>query len=513
MPQSYKVKANDVFAEQIRRELARRKASTLSFPEKYWSRFDLFITDCIEWPDGDGPTDYQLDMARDLCQHGRLCGRGPHGLGKTSFAAWCILWFALTRDMAGSDWKIPTTAGGARQLIKFLWPEVHKWARRLKWDVIGREPFNSIFELQGQNLKLSNGAAFAVATKSPELIEGAHADQLLYIFDEAKAISDEIFDAAEGAFSNQGATDKTQAFAVALSTPGEPFGRFYDIQTHKPGFEDWKARYVTFAEVLAAGRSTQKWADQRKAQWGEESALYKNRVLGEFASQDEQGVIPLAWVEAANERWLALEDSGKLAELLTGESRLDAVGCDVGDQGDETVIALRFGDVIAEIRRYSKQDTMGTVARLNGVCSSKGGKAIVDVIGIGAGVVSRLRELQQVSYSFDVVAFNAAEGTSGKDRAGELGFINKRAEAWWQMKERLDPAYNSTVALPPDDKLTGDLVAPRYKVVSSKGGAYQIEAKDAIRERIGRSTDTGDAVVMAFYQEPGQSIVDWYLNH
>ena len=38
-----------------------------------------------------------------------------------------LLHFASTRDALGLDWKCPTTAGAWRQLIQFLWPEVHKW--------------------------------------------------------------------------------------------------------------------------------------------------------------------------------------------------------------------------------------------------------------------------------------------------------------------------------------------------------------------------------------------------
>jgi hypothetical protein len=466
------------------------------YARKYWHDFKLWINECIVWKSGEGPTDYQLEMAGLLIRHKRLSGRGPHGLGKTSWNSWLILWFATTRDAAGIDWKIPTTAGAWRQLTKFLWPEVRKWAKRLRWDVIGREPFHPVYELQTLSLKLKHGEAFAVASDNPDLIEGAHADQLLYIFDESKAIAERIFDAAEGAFSNTGANDRTEAYAVAMSTPGEPLGRFYHIQSKRAGFEDWAVRYVTFEEVVKAGRATWQWANQREAQWSEQSALYQNKVLGKFASQDEQGIIPLAWVEAANERWEVLKETGQLDELpLTG------VGVDVGEMGDETVLALRSGNVIIEIRRYSKQDLMSTVGKVYGVVSSKGGKAIVDVIGIGAGVVARLREMQsqggEGAKSYEVVPFHAAESSSRRDSSGEMGFRNKRAEAWWAMRERLDPASGCEVALPPDDKLTGDLVAPRYKVTST--GQYQVEAKDEIKKRLGRSTDTGDGVIMAFH--------------
>jgi hypothetical protein len=454
-----------------------------------------FVRDCLVWGEGEAPSAYQNEVLQALVDHRRIAVRGPHGLGKTAVAAWVILWFALTRD--GDDWKIPTTASAWRQLTHFLWPEVRKWTRRLRWDKIGREPFDSRTELLSLNLRLRTGEAFAVASDVPELIEGAHADCLLYVFDEAKSIADATFDAAEGALAGAGADTAAEAYALAISTPGEPAGRFYDIHKRKPGYEDWAARHVTLEETIDAGRVSREWAEQRRRQWGEQSAVYQNRVLGEFAASDDDGVIPLAWVEAANERWRQWdEDSKPLLEQLT------SVGVDVARGGeDRTVLALRYGSVLSELRRYSREDTMTTTGRVAGILAQHGGTAIVDVVGIGAGVVDRLRELRR-----SVVAFGAAEHTDQRDRSGELGFTNKRSAAWWGLRERLDPSNGDAIALPPDDELIGDLTAPHWRVMS--GGKIMIESKDEIRKRIGRSTDDGDAVVQAFYEVPR----DWRID-
>ena len=163
--------------------------------------------------------------------------------------------------------------------------------------------------------------------------------------------------------------------------------------------------------------------------------------------------------------------------------------------GDRTVLALRYGDMIAELRSSAKEETMACVGRVSGLLTAHAGAyCVVDVIGIGAGVVSRLRE--QFPAGARIEAFNAAERSDAKDRSGELGFANKRAAAWWHLRELLDPAYGAAIALPPDDTLTGDLTAPHWHVQS--GGKILIESKDDIRGRIGRSTDAGDAVVQAF---------------
>jgi hypothetical protein len=461
------------------------QATEASFAE-YNDSPARFVLECFEWQAGEGPTPYQLEVLRQLPQRRRLALRGPHSLGKTALAAWIVVWFALTRESMQADWKAVTTASAWRQLTHYLWPEIHKWTRRLLWQRLGRERFDERTELLQLTLKLAHGEAFAAASDKPDLIEGAHASHLLYVFDEAKAIPPATWDAAEGALASG------DCFALAISTPGEPQGRFYEIHQRKPGYEDWWTRHVTLAECVAAGRVSREWAEQRARQWGEGAAVYANRVLGEFASSDEDGVIPLAWVEAANERWRALEDSGQWGEFT-------CCGVDVARGGeDQTVIALRYGNSIRELRRSSMRDTMATTGAVAGILQAHGGEAVVDVVGIGAGVVDRLKEQGK-----SVRAFNASEHTEAKDRSGELGFINKRSAAWWRLRELLDPANGHELALPPDDLLTGDLTAPHWRTTS--GGKVQVESKDDIRKRLGRSTDDGDAAVMAFWVEPTPS--------
>ena len=450
-----------------------------------------WVNDCIDFGDDGDLTPYQGDILGRIVPQKRVAARGPHGLGKTANAALAVHWFATTRDACGIDWKVATTASAWRQLEHYLWPEIHKWARRIRWDVVGRDAYSEVRELLALNLKLSYGAAFAVASNDHEKIEGVHADHVLYIFDEAKAIPAATFDAAEGAFSGAGSDTAAEAYALAQSTPGEPSGRFYEIHQRRAGTEDWWARHVTLAETIAAGRVSTEWAEQRKRQWGEQSALYANRVLGEFHSSDEDSVIPLAWVEAAVERWRAWDDTGR-----PGRAEFVIAGVDVADEGgDQTVIAPRFGRFVDELRYSTLEDTMQTAGRVAALLSKYGrGRAIVDHTGIGVGVTHRLQE-----QGFEGVPFVAAQGTDMKDRSGEFGFVNKRAAAWWSMREMLDPQYEENIALPDDDLLIGDLTAPKWEVKS--GGRIQVEKKDEIRKRIGRSTDSGDAVVQAFFRD------------
>ena len=423
----------------------------------------------------------------------------------TSENAWLVIWWALTRDALGVDWKAITTASAWRQLDKFLWPEIHKWVPRLDWEKIARRPFDRR-ELMKLSLQLRTGEAFAAACEDPAKIEGAHADHLLFIYDEAKAVPAATFDACEGAFAGAGADTRQEALALASSTPGPPEGRFYDIHDHKPGLDDWDAMHITLDQCVTAGRVSREWANRRRVQWGATSAVYLNRVLGEFAESSEDGIIPLPWVEAAIERWKAWND---LPHDLSPDSphSLDAVGVDVGGDagGDHTEIALRHGHVITEIRDLASMDTMQIAGEVLGIClanhhPAKAISVIVDTIGVGAGVYARLTETCHET----LVSFKASEKTDRRDRSRELGFANKRAAAWWNLRELLDPSTGSDVCLPDNDQMVGELIAPRWNAGSD--AKIKVESKRDIRSRLGRSTDAADAVMQSFWPETGFTV-------
>lgn len=475
-------------AAQARRNAAAAKAIRL-----YYDNPTAFALNCIEWEDDERPTDYQLDILASIPKHRRVGVRSLHGAGKTTTNSLAVLWFAITRDAAEVDWKAPTTAGAWRQLDKYLWPEIHKWSKRVRWDMIGRPPFRKGHELLKLNLNLRNGSAFAVASDDPSLIEGVHADSVLYIFDESKSIIPATFDAAEGAFSGEGAAQ--EAFALATSTPGEPSGRFYEICTHAPGLDDWHTIHVGLSTAIASGRVSQAWADQRKLQWGEQSATYANRVLGEFHSSDDDGVIPLSWIEAANERWEATTLEIEKGRFVL--DKLDVVGVDVARSGDDkTCIALKHGDRIHELRYTFHEDTMQTTGRVGGILTlHRQAKAIVDTDGLGAGVTDRLREQ---GYNVDAFHAGASVDKYTTDASGELSFVNVRAAAWWRMRQLLDPANDPKLELPPDDRLTGDLTSPHWVVASNS--KIKVESKDDIKKRLGRSTDAADAVIQACWE-------------
>ena len=447
-------------------EKLRLKAQKSSQSNKWKTYHDkpvAFVHDFFEFPQGEGPTEYQKEALTHLIEKRRVSLRGPHGLGKTALAAWTILWFGATRPI---DTKIPTTASAWRQLEKFLWPEIRKWHRLCDWDTWANMG-GTVPEMFTLKMKVGEGCeAFALASDQAALIEGAHGANLLYVFDESKAIPVETWDAAEGAFATG------DAYWLAVSTPGERGGRFFDIHRKAPGLEDWWARHIKLSEAVEAGRINADWAEARRRQWGEESPVYQARVLGEFPEQESDALISLAWITAAREQ--EIEPDGE-----------PNVGVDIARFGtDDSVMFGRQGDVVMGAEVWHGNDTMYSAGRIK----SQGWDANVDDIGVGSGVVDRLKEQK-----FTVTGINV--GSSARDKEH---FMNLRAELYWNLRIRFKDGKIdlSRISQAVYDRLSGELTSIKYKYTSK--GQIKIEAKQEMKKRIGRSPDLADALMIAF---------------
>lgn len=218
---------------------------------------------------------------------------------------------------------------------------------------------------------------------------------------------------------------------------------------------------------------------------------YADLASGRFRSSlsdDEFQVVPTAWVLEAQKRWTPRPPAGV---------PMVALAADVAQGGsDQTVLAFRHDCWYAPLVVVpgAQTPTPSSVAAQIVLHRRNGAAVVVDVGGgYGGGVVERLQTDNQIR----AVAFNGANAGVGRTKDRTLAFANKRAEAWWRFREALDPdqAGGSPIMLPEDPALRADLAAPRFSV-GPRG--IQLEAKDEIKKRIGRSPDRGDAVVMAW---------------
>jgi hypothetical protein len=161
------------------------------------------------------------------------------------------------------------------------------------------------------------------------------------------------------------------------------------------------------------------------------------------------------------------------------------IACDPAEYGaDRTAIAFRHGRTLYRIEYHSHKGTMEVAGMLAEYWRQYQPDALfVDKIGIGSGIVDRLKEL-----NVPVIGVNSAERAADPEK-----YANRRAEMWWRMKDWL---ADTPCRLPNDSALIADLSAPSYKYNSN--GSRLVESKDDMRKRQVRSPDGADAVAMTF---------------
>lgn len=225
--------------------------------------------------------------------------------------------------------------------------------------------------------------------------------------------------------------------------------------------------------------------------------LRSQMLYGDFHAgmeDDPWQVIPTAWVDMAQARWKERAPKGEMM----------SVGVDVARGGkDNTTIATRHeGMWFDKPQKFPGTETPDGPKVAGLVIGTVRDRAPIhlDVIGVGASPYDFLKTARQ-----DVFGVNVAERATSLDRSGRLGFYNLRSQLWWQMREALDPANDTGIALPPDKELAKELCAPKW---SMSGVTIKVESRQEIIDRIGRSPDLATAYILALIETPKRHLLD-----
>ena len=409
------------------------------------------------------PQAWQAEALRAVRDNSKVCIKSGHGVGKTAFLSWLVLWWLLTRYPT----KVVCTANTAHQLSDVLWTEIDRWARGMHAGFRDRLNFKADkISLEGAN------DSFAVARtsrrESPEALQGFHSDNMLILVDEASGVPDVVFQVGEGAMSTPNA--KT----VLTGNPTRSDGFFYEA--FHSNREQWHCQTVSCEDAETVD---EKFIASMDAQYGRESSVFAVRVLGEFPSQSDDVLLPLHLVESAIGRDVEASPTTPVVWAL-----------DVARFGsDRSALAKRRGQELLEpVKTWQNKDLMelaGIVLTEYEACRymDRPTEIFVDAIGIGAGLADRLAELDLPAVSVAV-----SESPALRDKFGRL-----RDELFWKAREWFE---GRDVVLPQDDALIQELTGIRYKYLSN--GKLKIESKDEMKRRGQRSPDVADAFVLTF---------------
>ena len=205
-----------------------------------------------------------------------------------------------------------------------------------------------------------------------------------------------------------------------------------------------------------------------------------------FRADSERQVIPTQWIVDAQARWMPRPPDSEA---------MVAIAADIAQGGaDETIISPRYGGYFAEqIARPGKETPDGaSVVALILAARRDAATIVLDMGGGYGGAASERLNDNAISH----VRFNGAHASMKKTKDGSLGFVNRRAEMYWTLREELDPEQEggSVIALPPDPELRSQLAAMTYKVTAR---GIQIDSKDEVKKRLGKSPDRADSIAMA----------------
>lgn len=426
---------------------------------------------------GFDPWSRQVEIAQSVVAHRLTLVQGAVAVGKDAVSAALALWWVYARGGL-----VLVTSATQRQVKTIFFGEIDRM-----WHRSGELPG----ELFTSALKLGPGSDAGIlgfTSSSVSALTGFHGANILGILSEAQGIEPFGFEAMYSCAT--GPDDRI----LALGNPLEPSGTFFDAS--KSG--RWNVVKIPAAEhpniiegrTVIPGGPSRESIEHLKAEYGVDSGVYQARVLSEFPSMGEEGLIARPWLDMAADRF----DEGLLHHL--GRDSAPLLSVDPARFGpDSTVVAVRRGKVIEELVSWNNASTMETVARIEAVASRVGcrpyvasyskawGTIVVDAVGIGSGVVDRLKQKR----------YSVKEHNGGHYAANKSKYLNKRAESYWTLRELLEAGE---IALPRDPELFDELLALRWRPTAD--GKVQMERKADLKSRIGRSPDRADAVAMAF---------------
>ena len=400
----------------------------------------------------------------------RIAVASGHGIGKSALMAWIKLWALATFE----DATTMITANTEQQLRTKTWPQVVKWFNLMNcrhWFSLSE---TAIVSRRAGHARTWRGDRVTWSTHNTEAFAGLHnlRKRIVLLFDEASAIADPIWDVAEGALTDEG----TEIIWLVFGNPTQADGRFRECFGKFRG--RWSGRQIDSRSVPGINKAEiGRWVQD----FGEDSDFVRVRVRGEFPRVGAHQFIAPALVEAARKRPVIDQPHEPLV-----------IGVDVARHGDDrTAIVFRRGRDARSIPPILMRvaDLMQVAARVAIEARNHGADAIFVDMGMGAGVVDRLRQMG-VPGVFGIEFGAAADRAPGVDNVGG-SHANKRAQMWDSLRTWL-----ANGAIPDDAELADDLVGPHYGFNSRD--QIQLERKQDMKKRGLASPDIGDALALTF---------------
>ena len=451
---------------------------------------------------GIDPWSRQIKVIEAVRDHARVAVRSGHKVGKSNTAAGLALWFYCSFD----DARAVMTSTTSRQVDQILWRELKMLRTRGGRCVACREddPEGLVIERPCPHSALVDGEIGELArtglksadfreivgftAREAEAVAGVSGKNLLYLVDEASGVDDAIFEAIEG---NRAGGARVVLFGNPTRNSGEHFEAFHSKSElyHTITISSTESPNVTQGRIVVPGLATRGWIEEKKIEWGEDSALFKVRALGEHALHEDGKIFSIATITEAEQRWHETAEAGRLF-----------IGFDPAGEsgtGDEAVLTSRRGLRMLQIVTFRGQDEQGHLVRLLAFLDVQKLPRETPVVvldregAVGAKVyVHLLAHLETHPHAFELVAVRAS------DRAVRQPIVYDR------MRDELTANFEQWLrdggAILEDTKLEKEMHELEWK--QHVNGRLKVTPKDELRKKLGRSPDRYDATVLCAWE-------------
>lgn len=423
----------------------------------------------------------QADIADSVCDNRHTAVMSCHGPGKSYLAAGLVCWW-LDVHPPGQAFAV-TTAPTQTQIKAILWREIgrhHRKAGLSGYITSGEQPE---WKIHGSHEIVAFGRKpqdYLDVEQAKAAFQGIHARYVLIVLDEAAGIPSWLWDAVEGLVTNRFAR------ILAIGNPDDPASHFAKVCASDSGwnviqidaFDTPNFTGEEIPEYLKDMLVSPIWVEERRKRWGESSPLWESRVRGRFPKKATDTLIHPEWISRAQAA--SFDDPGP-----------ERYGVDVARAGvDQSVIIKATGRRFRVV--YSETGLGDTMLLAKEVTKRLGPfgevPAVIDIIGIGAGVYDRCAE-----QGYNVVPFQSSEAAYNKKK-----FKNKRAEQFWHLRDLFSRGMVDIDS--EDDELAAQLGSIKWKV-NPGTGQIQIESKEEMKKRGLPSPDRADAMMMTTVED------------
>lgn len=389
-----------------------------------------------------------------------------HGIGKSTLVAWLVDWIMSTRPNSQGT----VSANTFSQLQSKTWAAIQKWTALCitsHWFRVGGEKmvhkdFPATWFCTAQTCREENSEAFA----------GQHAAEStsFYIFDEASAIPDKIYEVAEG-----GQTDGEPMWFL-FGNPTRNSGRFHAACFGRER-DYWNSRCIDSRECRFTNKALiSEWLGK----YGEDSDWFRVRVRGLPPRASDAQFIDSERVFEAQKREVG---------VLPDEPLI--LGVDLARGGsDDNVLRYRRGldgrSIPAVVVPGEKaRDSMFMVTKIaHEIEQRKPDAVFLDATGgsVGGPIGDRLRQL----------GFKVIDVQFG-GQPPDARCANMRAYMWQRLKDWLPSG-----AIDKSIGLEMDLCGPGYH--ADRQDRLVLESKESMKDRGLDSPDDADALALTFAQ-------------